>query len=149
MQQKPQPVRIEQEYNEMIKAMMVDRLWSYNKAINFIVRSYFLESEKAAPKREVVTKKPRVPTKRFIKPTWEEVAKYFYEQGSQTCQDDATRFIDYYEANGWKVGKNAMKDWQATVRTWIKRKEDDKQSGSKAISSNSKGAGYDRDSTDW
>ena len=29
-----------------------------------------------------------------------------------------TRWFDYYTANGWKVGKNAMKDWRAAVRTW-------------------------------
>lgn len=28
------------------------------------------------------------------------------------------RFHDYYEANGWKVGKNPMKDWKAAFRYW-------------------------------
>ena len=27
-------------------------------------------------------------------------------------------FFNYYEANGWKVGRNAMKDWKAAVRNW-------------------------------
>ena len=31
---------------------------------------------------------------------------------------DAEKFIDYYTSNGWKVGKNSMKDWKAAVRTW-------------------------------
>lgn len=31
---------------------------------------------------------------------------------------DAERFFSYYESNGWKVGKNPMKDWQAAFRTW-------------------------------
>lgn len=31
---------------------------------------------------------------------------------------NAQQFIDYYESNGWKVGRNSMKDWQATVRRW-------------------------------
>jgi hypothetical protein len=30
----------------------------------------------------------------------------------------ANRFYDHYEANGWKIGKNSMKDWKASVRTW-------------------------------
>ena len=34
------------------------------------------------------------------------------------------RFVDYYTANGWKVGKNPMKDWRAAVRTW---ERDDRQ----------------------
>jgi len=33
---------------------------------------------------------------------------------------DAEKFYDYYSSNGWKVGKNAMKDWKASVRTWEK-----------------------------
>lgn len=32
---------------------------------------------------------------------------------------DAQRFVDYYTANGWKVGGKApMRDWKATVRNW-------------------------------
>jgi len=32
--------------------------------------------------------------------------------------DIAENWLNHYEANGWKVGKNAMKDWKASVRTW-------------------------------
>ena len=35
---------------------------------------------------------------------------------------DAEYFIDHYESNGWKVGKNPMKDWKATVRNWERSK---------------------------
>ena len=24
----------------------------------------------------------------------------------------------HYEANGWRVGRNPMKDWKAAIRTW-------------------------------
>ena len=34
---------------------------------------------------------------------------------------DAERFVDYYTANGWKVGKNPMKDWKAAVRNWERK----------------------------
>lgn len=54
---------------------------------------------------------------RFIKPTLEEVAEYCKERGNNV---DPERFVDYYEGNGWKVGRNSMKDWKATVRTWEK-----------------------------
>jgi len=26
--------------------------------------------------------------------------------------------MDHYQSNGWKVGKNSMKDWKAAVRKW-------------------------------
>ena len=59
--------------------------------------------------------KPPKPTKKFIKPTIDEVKKYCEERNNNV---DPEQFIDYYESNGWKVGKNPMKDWKATVRTW-------------------------------
>lgn len=31
---------------------------------------------------------------------------------------EAQRFWDYYQSNGWKVGRNPMKDWKAAVRNW-------------------------------
>lgn len=53
--------------------------------------------------------------RRFTPPTLEKVKSYCSERGNQV---DAERFVDYYTANGWKVGKNPMKDWKAAVRTW-------------------------------
>lgn len=52
---------------------------------------------------------------RFKKPTLEEVKEYCLERNNNV---DAELFINYYESNGWKVGKNSMKDWKACVRTW-------------------------------
>lgn len=60
----------------------------------------------------------RTSTKRFRKPTAEQVAAYANSRGCSVF--DADRFIDHHEANGWKVGCNAMKDWRATVRNWIR-----------------------------
>jgi len=54
-------------------------------------------------------------TKRFIKPTIQEIKDYCLERKNNV---DVNKFFNYYEANGWKVGKNAMKDWKACVRTW-------------------------------
>lgn len=53
--------------------------------------------------------------KRFFPPSVEEVKRYCVERGNNI---DAAKFVDYYTANGWKVGKNPMKDWKAAVRTW-------------------------------
>jgi len=58
------------------------------------------------------------PRTRFVKPTVEEVADYCKEKNLQV---DAQRFVDYYDSNGWKVGRVAMKDWQATVRNWARK----------------------------
>ena len=61
--------------------------------------------------------------KRFTPPAPEEVMDYAFEKGLSI---DAEKFCDYYESNGWKVGRNPMKDWKAAVRTWAKRSEMDK-----------------------
>ena len=55
------------------------------------------------------------PTKRFKKPTIEEIQAYCDERNNGI---DAERFYDYYESKGWKVGKAPMKDWKASIRTW-------------------------------
>ena len=56
------------------------------------------------------------PTRRkFSPPTVNEVKTYCQEQGYSI---DAERFVSYYESNGWMVGRNKMKNWQAAVRNW-------------------------------
>lgn len=56
--------------------------------------------------------------KRFVKPTPEEVKAYCDERKNNI---DAQQFVDFYEAKGWKVGREPMKDWKAAVRTWETR----------------------------
>jgi hypothetical protein len=51
----------------------------------------------------------------FLKPSIEEIEAYCMERKNAV---DPIQFFDYYEANGWKVGRNSMKDWKAAVRTW-------------------------------
>ena len=55
--------------------------------------------------------------KRFEKPSISDIKQYCMERNNNI---DANQFYDYYESNGWKVGKNSMKNWQAAVRTWEK-----------------------------
>ncbi|WP_304708955.1 DUF4373 domain-containing protein [uncultured Rikenella sp.] len=71
-------------------------------------------------KESKVNKKERrdLQERRFTPPALEEVQRYVSEKGYRI---DAQRFIDYYASNGWKVGKNPMRDWKATVRNWQRR----------------------------
>jgi len=52
---------------------------------------------------------------KFIKPTIEQIKDYMKELG---MNDISERWMSHYESNGWLVGKNKMKDWKASVRTW-------------------------------
>lgn len=51
----------------------------------------------------------------FTVPTVEEIRQYCVERQNGI---DPDAFRDFYEAKGWMVGKNKMKDWKAAVRTW-------------------------------
>jgi predicted phage replisome organizer len=60
--------------------------------------------------------------KKFIAPSIDEVREYIEEKGYSI---DPERFVDYYTANGWMVGKSHMKDWKATVRNWERNNGND------------------------
>ena len=51
----------------------------------------------------------------FVPPTITDIVTYANQNGLQI---DADRFWNYYESNGWMVGKNKMRSWQATLRNW-------------------------------
>ena len=52
---------------------------------------------------------------RFTPPSLDEVKAYCSERGNNV---DAEKFVDYYTSKGWMIGKNKMKDWKASIRTW-------------------------------
>lgn len=81
--------------------------------------------KETSPNGEV--KKPA----RMARPTVQEVADYAAERGDSSF--NAERFVDYYESNGWKVGRNPMKDWKATVRTWMAKDGRKEQSDAAAF----------------
>ena len=74
-----------------------------------------VEAEEVAPSESDKPANPRTPMKR---PTLEEVQACIAERGYNV---DAELFMNHYESNGWKVGKNPMKSWRAALVTWQKR----------------------------
>ena len=91
-------------------------------------------------KKDITPAKP----KRFLPPTKDNVFEYMFSKGVEQgkANTESERFTDYYESNGWKVGKNKMKSWQASVRNWIKgfKNETRQRPNQPAI---------DHNSTDW
>lgn len=53
------------------------------------------------------------------KPNKEDILAYFLEKKS--TQKEADKFFNFYESNGWKVGKNPMKNWKAAASGWLSR----------------------------
>ena len=65
--------------------------------------------------QESIRGKPAL--KRFAPPALDDVKAYCIERKNTV---DPEHWYSYYEANGWMVGRNKMKDWKASVRTWEK-----------------------------
>ena len=73
------------------------------------------EGEEWEECKEDNKKVPKKKNSLFEPPTIEEVNAYCKEK---KLTIDAEHFMDHYTSNGWKVGKNKMKDWKATARNW-------------------------------
>lgn len=79
-------------------------------------------SSKGDCKGEAPDQEPeKLTRKRFVPPTLEEVCFYCKDRKNNVSPE---KWMAYYESNGWKIGKNPMKSWQAAVRTWEKNEFD-------------------------
>jgi hypothetical protein len=56
---------------------------------------------------------------KFSKPTVQDVTDFMKEKEFSMAETEAVRFINYFESNGWKVGKNPMSNWKGAVNNWI------------------------------
>ena len=84
------------------------------------------------PEQEIQQEKPK--RKNFVKPTVEEIAAFCKEKKYTVS---AQQFFNYYESNGWKIGRNAMKSWQAAVQNWNTRDKANKKATGTMWSNNS------------
>jgi hypothetical protein len=106
-------IRLEEEVDKR-KAYSESRRNNRKKKedINNTSLSYVEHMENENENEDLIEKKK---VARFQKPTIEQLKEYMSEQG---MNDIAENWLNHYEANGWMVGKNKMKDWKASVRTW-------------------------------
>ena len=54
-------------------------------------------------------------SKKFTPPTLEAVAEHFKTQGYASNPEE---FYNFYSSNGWLVGQNPMRNWQASASNW-------------------------------
>ena len=92
-----------------------------------------LELEKELELDNSIVDKPQKKSTRFTPPSVDEVEAYCDERNNLV---DAQKFVDYYSARGWKIGKSnqPMKDWKAAVRLW-ERNNYSGSSGNASVSS--------------
>jgi hypothetical protein len=88
-----------------------------------------MENENENENKDVIKKTVR---KNFVKPDENDVYNLMAElnakAGNFLSEEKlitfARTFMDHYQSNGWIVGKASMKDWQSTVRSWMRREWD-------------------------
>jgi hypothetical protein len=77
------------------------------------------------------TNKQRNVKQGFTPPTVNEVEGFMSERNAAAnsrwiparVTTEAKGFYDYYTSQGWKVGRNPMRDWQAAARNWMNNAE--------------------------
>jgi|TARA_R110000822_G_scaffold51634_3_gene134163 hypothetical protein len=124
------PDFIEYQYGELnqnsnVHKSVLNLLNKYNLE-GYLKGSQRVESTLKDKDTDIVIAKDKAKAKRFTKPTIEDIKEYCIERNNFV---DAEKFFDYYSSNGWKVGKNPMKDWKASVRTWEKNSTSEQSKG--------------------
>jgi hypothetical protein len=66
------------------------------------------------PQQESSTKNSK-----FIKPSSRDVYEYMANNEFEFAQTESVRFVNFYESNGWRIGKNPMKRWKSAVANWM------------------------------
>lgn len=97
------------------------------------VRRQTLEVRQHLTSTSMAQAPKKITSSRFQKPTPEEVALY---AKSISFDLNGQSFCDFYESKGWRIGSSPMKDWQAAVRTWKRKHQEEKPyapHGSKSI----------------
>lgn len=80
------------------------------------------ESKGNAKALQTINHKPLTINKKKKPPTLKEVCNEF-DGRIQQPDEEALSFFNFYESNGWKVGKNPMKSWKAAATNWINRQK--------------------------
>lgn len=65
--------------------------------------------------KEVEVEVDKIKPKTFVRPTLQEVTEYCNTRGKGV---DPEAWMDHYTSNGFKVGKNSMKNWKSACRQW-------------------------------
>lgn len=124
------PDFIEYQYGELnqnsnVHKSVINLLNKYNLE-GYLKGSQRVESTLKDKDTDIVIVKEKAKAKRFVRPSIDDIKHYCIERNNFV---DVEKFYDYYCSNGWKVGKNPMKDWKASVRTWEKNSTSEQSKG--------------------
>ena len=103
-------------FKDPIKEILNTPIKEILKDNNTIINNTFNKEKNIIKKEEK--------SKRFIKPTIEEIKAYCEERNNGI---DAESFYYHYESIDWYVGNHRMTNWKSCIITWEKRNKARKQ----------------------
>jgi len=105
--------RIKERENKSEKASIsAKKRWNDANAMRTHSDGNAIREEKRREEKNREEEEKSVQRKRFTAPTFEQVYSIMLNRR------ETELFLAYYESNGWKVGKNPMKDWAKAVGGW-------------------------------
>lgn len=111
----------QRKHKSPVYTLLYSKKESIQESIEEVIESG-KTGESCAGKTEAKSKgnnvKKRTPD--FMPPSAKEVETYCLERKNRI---NAQRFIDFYTAKNWLIGRSKMKDWKAAIRTWEQRQE--------------------------
>ncbi len=116
---------------------VIDKLEKYN--IPTLIKGYTKGIDTLKDK-DKDKDKDKVKVKRFKKPTLKDCKEYFEKMNYINFSNESEKFFNYYESNGWKVGKNKMVNWHMSAGNWNKNATE--RQSSKGYSTINRGNDY-------
>ena len=128
------PVKVQQELKDGVIGVSSQKQKNYTDTMIYLlelgINAHLMQNMKDGPitdrkefepKREE-EKPKKAPAKRFVKPDEGDIYNHMIDKGmdQNSAFLEANKFFNYYESNGWKVGKNSMKNWKAATVNWMK-----------------------------
>lgn len=74
-----------------------------------------VDPSKCLPLKEKKGKESKRKETVFIVPTQKQIDEFIT---ANACKVDGVKFFNYYETNGWRVGRGKMKNWKSAIRYW-------------------------------
>lgn len=117
-QPEQEPQDGQEEASEAKEAKEAKEATEANTIQSSTVQSNPVQSNPVQLRESIAAKAPPAPRKGFVPPTQAEIGAYVREA---KLAMDPQEFVDYYTANGWKIGSHTMKDWRAAARNWARK----------------------------
>ncbi|RIV19744.1 hypothetical protein DYU11_22710 [Fibrisoma montanum] len=147
-QKEYQNLTVSHIYNEFQTKETLDSLTSFENALPDDGEVLEVEAEEVTGSSLDDKQSPSTPDSAappssrspMVRPTLEQIKRHFnLMMGPDWLAED---FFDHYESNGWKVGRNPMKKWQAAANKWIRdyKQSPNKQANGQGRTSRTNGA---------